>query len=74
MIVNIFKKDKFSVKNITENHIEITNNGFSLGANLKLYEINYNSVQKYNQGRVIEQNYSLCDDAFTTRTETKCRQ
>jgi hypothetical protein len=70
----IYTTNNFSIKNITENHIEIINYGFNHAFNLKLYEINYDHVVKYpNINSLNLNNYSVCDDVFSLSDITnKC--
>ena len=66
MQLTISTPNNYSIKNITENHIEITNYGYKSSSILKLYEINYDHSVKYpNVTSLNMNNLSLCDDMFT---------
>ena len=47
MVLTVYTPNNFSIKNITENHIEIINYGYTPSSFLKLYEINYDHKTKY---------------------------
>jgi hypothetical protein len=74
MVLNIFKQSKYVIKHITENHIELVNRGFDFDVRLNNYEVNYNHVEKYNSSKMFLENYSLCGDAFKTKSPNKCQQ
>jgi len=69
MVLTVYTPNNFSIKNITENHIEIINYGYTPSSFLKLYEINYDHKTKYpSTASLVVDNLSICDDAYSINT------